>query len=112
MKNALIILCILMVLFGGGCVVMIVSIPGVWPLAVAPLALIVLNAILLAALTGRIGTSRVFFYLMGAADILIGLASVVVQAGGSVYDLLAFLFFGAKGLFTILYARSLAGGQA
>ena len=49
---------------------------------------------------------------MGAADILIGLASVVVQAGGSVYDLLAFLFFGAKGLFTILYARSLAGGQA
>lgn len=110
MKYILAVLCGLMVLFMGGCVVLTLN---VMPFPVIPGFVAFLNLAVLAVMFGWKNLQwRPAFYILGVADLLLALAAGWMAAtigGGSETGLIwivAILFL-VKGVASLAYARNL-----
>lgn len=115
MKVMLAILCSVMLLFGGGCVIALGAFHvGAGGLTFIPLAIAVFNAIVLAAIFGWSNPWRPVFYMLAVADVII--------AGGTIFAYLAYsandtsvlpwalamaVGFGLKGFLTWRYVSAL-----
>jgi hypothetical protein len=118
LKTLLAILCVLLVLFSGGCSLLL-GMSGMG-LSVAPIAVLVLNSFILAALFGWADPWRPAFYILAAVDFLVAgavvLGAIVLAAsmpGGDEASLIAVAAllaggFALKGLLTWRYVRSLS----
>ncbi len=111
MKIVLTIFCGLMALFGGGCVLVLLS-ASAGVVLLLPLAVFVLNGLILAALWGWKTPWRPAFYILGAIDILIAIGiGITVFASALGQDPIAFFFwlavaaFAMKGILTFAYAK-------
>ena len=115
MKVLLTIFCGLFILFTGGCALTLLSGGGGGQLIAAGLGLVAaLNVVLLAGLWGKGGRWLPAFYILGVADILLGLvgglAVLLFQLGQNDYGLgslaiLAAAMFVLKGGFTLYFAK-------
>jgi hypothetical protein len=112
MKIVLATLCILMLLFGGGCALMTGGFGG--QLSVIPVAIAVFNSLVLIAIFGWADPWKPAFYILAVADILIAVGVIIaaISIGGSDPTLWnwAILIAGAfalKGALTWFYVRSL-----
>ena len=112
MKTILTIFCVLAALFGGGCALTIGANAG--PVALLPLAVLVLNCLILAALWGSKTPWPPAFYILGVIDLLIALGMVVFLfflGGGFDLYLLPFVLlpiaFALKGYLALKYVRTL-----
>jgi hypothetical protein len=112
MKIILAILCLLMVLFGGGCALMTGGFGG--QLNAVPVAVAIFNGFVLAALFGWANPWKPAFYVLAVADILIAIAVMVAAIGFSGADptlmpwaMLLAGAFALKGALTWFYVRSL-----
>jgi len=76
MKTLLIILCSIMLLFGGGCAIVLGGFRETGPLILIPLAVAVLNGLVLVALFGMSQPFRPAFYVLMVADIFIAAATL------------------------------------
>src|SRR5437764_4734875 len=85
MKTLLAILCIIMLLFGGGCAVTLGGYNG-GALVLIPLAVAVLNGLVLVAIFGMSEPWRPAFYVLIAADVLIAVGTIVAYAATSASD--------------------------
>ncbi len=112
MKILLIILCAVMLLFSGGCVIVLGG--NVGPLSLLPLAVAVLNGVVLAAVFGWMKASPVAFYSLVVLDAIVvggvGIALVgfgPAETGIVPLGLLLMAGFALKGLLTWFYVKSL-----
>ena len=112
MKIILALLCILMLLFGGGCALMTAGFGG--NLGVVPIAIAVFNSLVLVAIFGWADPWKPAFYILAVVDALIAIGVIVAafSIGGSDPTLWnwATLIAGAfalKGALTWFYVRSL-----
>jgi hypothetical protein len=110
MKTLLIALCIIMLLFGGGCAITLGGFNETGPLILIPIAVAVFNGLVLAALFGWSTPFRPAFYVLIAADVLIAAATLIGTLGFSSGDtsiipwgLAMALAFGLKGFLTWRY---------
>jgi peptidoglycan/LPS O-acetylase OafA/YrhL len=113
----LVILCLLLVLFSGGCSLLL-GVEGMG-LAVAPIAVLVLNSFILAALFGWADPWRPAFYILAVVDFIIAgvivLGAMMLAAnmpGGDEASLIALAAllaggFALKGFLTWRYVRGL-----
>jgi hypothetical protein len=111
MKIILTIFCVLMALFGGGCALILLN-ASVGPLLLLPLAIFVLNGLILAALWGWKTPWRPAFYILGTIDLLIAIGiGITIFASALGQDSIAFFFwiavaaFAIKGILTLAYAK-------
>jgi len=112
MKVLLAIFCAMMLLFAGGCAI---SLGGsVGPLSLLPIAAVVLNGFVLAAIFGWSKAAPVVFYILVALDAIlaVGLSIALVSYGSSdptiyPWGLLLIGAFVLKGVLTWLYVRSI-----
>ncbi len=118
MKNLLATLCLLMVLLGGGCTLIVLSSGGVGLLTLLPIAVVILNAFVLAAVWGKRPPSPAAFYTLAAIDFVsaAGTLAMLVQMGSGVSDILVpgVLLAGiiaVKGALTIWFIRSNGGNS-
>lgn len=110
MKVVLTILCALVALFGGGCAVVLFGNAGL--LSLLPLAVLVLNGLVVYGLWSADQRWRPAYYILGVVDglIAIGLFITFFSAGlnssgpDGVLLLLPLAFLG-KGVLTLIYAR-------
>ncbi len=120
MKILLAILCAIIVLFTGGCALILVTGAGYngmfqsFPLALIPAGLALLNVLVIVGLFGRSPPQRWAFYVLAVLDVLVVLTvlSFLLSYGGqdSELNFMAGLFAGAFALkagLTLLYARRL-----
>ena len=112
MKIILALLCILMLLFGGGCALLMGGHGG--NLSIIPFAIAVFNSLVLVAIFGWVDPWKPTFYIFAVVDVLIAIGVIVaaLSSGGSDPTLwnLAILIAGAfalKGALTWFYVRSL-----
>jgi hypothetical protein len=112
MKIVLATLCILMLLFGGGCALMTGGFGG--QLSIIPVAIAVFNSLVLIAIFGWADPWKPAFYILAVADVLIAIGVIIaaISIGGSDPTLWnwAILIAGAfalKGALTWFYVRSL-----
>lgn len=110
MKVFLSIFCALMALFGGGCALMLGTHMG--PLVLLPLAVLLLNGLVLAALWGWRKPFKPAFYVLATADLLIAgglaLATLFTALNDATvlgWGLATIAAFAAKGIATIMVAR-------
>jgi hypothetical protein len=83
MQLLLAMLCVLMILFAGGCALITISV-GAVPLAVIPGGIVALNVLVILALRGTRRPSGLAFGILAILDLLIGgvmLASLFSQPG-------------------------------
>ena len=113
MKILLIILCAIMLLFSGGCFILLGG--NVGALSLIPLAAAILNGFVLAAIFGWTKAPPVLFYILVVLDIIvaISLGVALVSYGASdptiyPWGLLLIGGFALKGLLTWLYVKSVA----
>jgi hypothetical protein len=113
MKIILSIFCVLMALFGGGCALVLLN-ASVGILILLPLAIFVLNGLILAALWGWKAPWRPAFYILGAIDLLIAIgigislfASALTQDPVGFFFGLAVAAFAIKGILTLVYAKDI-----
>jgi hypothetical protein len=103
MKTLLIILCSIMLLFGGGCAIVLGGVGGgfreMGPLILIPIAVAVLNGLVLVALFGMSEPWRPAFYVLMVADIFI--------AASTLFSTFA---FSAGDTSIIPWALAMAGG--
>ena len=123
MKIILAIFCGLMVLFAGGCALILLAegstsggIAGTAPLALIPGAVAVLNVLVLLALYGKGAPRRWPFYVLSAVDVVAALALGAVWASVSAQApdtaVIAVPLIGAlllKAVLTVRVARGLGG---
>lgn len=123
MKILLGIFCGLMVLFAGGCALILVaegtypSGGGMVPLAAFPAAVAALNVLVLAALFGK-APRRWAFFLLAVLDGIAALALLIIWVAtgfaDSAVNVFAVILIGAialKGIITVAVARKLGSGQ-
>jgi uncharacterized membrane protein HdeD (DUF308 family) len=111
MRLILAAMCVLMVLFMGGCALVSVS---VMPLPLLPAGIAVLNLMMLAVIFKR--TQKRWpaaFYILGVIDLVVAILAVVsaINSGpqeAPLFYLSAFAFL-VKGVFSILYIRRKPG---
>jgi hypothetical protein len=118
-KILLAILCGLMLLFGGGCAIAVLSFfgndsGGTGILAVIPFAVFVFNLLVLIALFGWSHPWRPAFYILAVVDFIIAVGTLISFAATAVSDpsvlpwaLLMAGGFGLKGWLTWQYVRGL-----
>ena len=113
MKILLIILCAIMLLFSGGCFILLGG--NVGAVSLIPLGVAILNGFVLAAIFGWSRATPVLFYILVVLDVIvaIGLGVALLSNGASdptiyPWGLLLIGGFALKGLLTWLYARSAA----
>lgn len=122
MKVILAIFCVLMVLFAGGCALLLVSGSGYngmfqsLPLALIPGGVAALNVLLLVTMFGTKQTHLWAFYVLAVLDVLVVLILLVawVSVGFKDSDMntlgaLLVAAFTVKAVLTVLTARSLTG---
>ena len=117
MKIILTIFCVCVILFGGGCAVMLTS-SGIGQLVLLPLAIVALNLAVLAALYSWVHMPSWPLYLLAGIDFILALA-VAVFAFSSVNDLgssswMAFVGVGIaalKGYLTVRVARTMRANR-
>ena len=115
MKVLLATLCVAMLLFGGGCVIALGFFNvGAGGLTLIPIAIFVINAIVLAALFGWSNPWRPAFYILAIADFIIVVGTLLAFLGMASNDMsvlpwaLAMMAgFGLKGFLTWRYVRTL-----
>ena len=115
MKVLLAILCVAMLLFGGGCVIALGFFNvGAGGLTLIPIAIFVINAIVLAALFGWSNPWRPAFYILAIADFIIAVGTIIAYAAFSANDtsvlpwaLAMMAGFGLKGFLTWRYVSTL-----
>ena len=115
MKVLLAILCAAMVLFGGGCVIALGAFNvGAGGLSLIPMAIVVINAIVLAALFGWSNPWRPAFYILAIADFVIAVGTIIAYVAFSANDtsvlpwaLAMMAGFGLKGFLTWRYVKTL-----
>lgn len=108
MKVLLAVLCVAMLLFGGGCVIALGFFNvGAGGLTLIPVAIFVINAIVLAALFGWSNPWRPAFYILAIADFIIAVGTIISYAVFSANDtsvlpwaLAMMAGFGFKGFLT------------
>ncbi len=114
MKVLLTIFCALFILFTGGCALTLLSVGGGVELISIGLAIVAaLNVVLLVGLWGKGGNWLPAFYMLGVADIVLGLFGgvfLLLQLGNDDYQLvslavLAAALFVLKGGLTLYFAR-------
>lgn len=71
MRLLLAMLCVLMILFAGGCAVVALGV-GLWPIAVIPSGIVALNVLVILALRGNRRPSALAFGLLAMLDLAIG----------------------------------------
>jgi len=71
MMILLVILCMLMILFAGGCALAAFG-AGVWPVAVIPAGIVVANVLVIQAVRGLRKPDSVGFVILAALDFMIG----------------------------------------
>lgn len=110
MKIILTIFCAAAALFGGGCAAVLVGNAG--PFALLPLAILILNGLILYGLWAAKKPWRPAFYILGVIDLLIAAAASITmmsaRIGLSGPDGILYLLplaFAAKGVLTLVYAR-------
>ena len=124
MKILLAILCVVMLLFGGGCAITVLSFfgndsGGTGILAIIPFAVFVFNLLVLIALFGWSHPWRPAFYILAVVDIIIAAGTLISFTATSLSDpsglpwvlpwtLLMAGGFGLKGWLTWQYVRGLA----
>jgi hypothetical protein len=110
MKVILTILCVAMILFGGGCAVTLGSIGGgsAGFLGLIPVAIVALNVIVLIALYNGSSTLTIPLYFLAIFDFLVAIAVLVasLSIGGGVGKIVGFgvliaTTFAVKGFLTI-----------
>jgi hypothetical protein len=113
MKILLAVLCAIMVLFSGGCVVMLGG--NVGPLSLIPLGVAILNGLVLAVIFGWAKAAPAAFYTLVVLDAIVVLGvgvSLVGFGSGDVSILpLGILLMGGfalKGVLTWLYVKSIS----
>ena len=113
MKILLIILCAIMLLFSGGCFILLGG--NVGALSLIPLGVAILNGFVLAAIFGWTKATPVLFYILVVLDVIvaIGLGVALLSSGASdptiyPWGLLLIGGFALKGLLTWLYVKSVA----
>lgn len=112
LKTILLILCVLMVLFGGGCAVMLLSWPGLLMFVVIPIAIIAVNVTMIMALLGRLkGRYRPLFILVGLVDLVI-VGFFATSGGNGLYGTLVALLFLLKGVLSFVYAAKVRPDNA
>jgi hypothetical protein len=111
MKVLLVILCGVMLLFGGGCAIVLGNELG-GPLVLIPLAVAVVNAILLAAIFGWSAPWRPAFLVMAVVDFFIAAATIIAFVAVSSTDPTVLPWtiamaggFGLKGVLTWRYVQ-------
>jgi hypothetical protein len=112
-KILLSIFCVLIILFGGGCGLMLSSMGGGTPSLIL-IGAAVLNLIIVITLWSASGPWRSVFWALGAIDLLLAVG-LLVAFGKDARELAPFLFlicaaFGLKGILTLYYARN--GGNS
>ena len=118
MKTILAILCLIMLLFGGGCAIALGGYGG-GGLVLIPLAVAALNALLLVAIFGWGEPWRPAFYTLAAIDLaivpatLIGLSTMTASDLSSMLPWAVALMagFALKGVLTWRYARERRAGD-
>jgi hypothetical protein len=112
MKILLTVLCAIMVLFSGGCVVMLGG--NVGPLSLIPLGVAVLNGLVLAVIFGWAKAAPGAFYTLVVLDVIVvvGLTIATFSFGASDASIYPWGFllvagFALKGLLTWLYLKSI-----
>ena len=120
MKILLAILCVLMLLFGGGCAIAVLSFfgndnSGTGVLAIIPFAVFVFNLLVLIALFGWSNPWRPAFYILAAVDVVVAAGTLIAFGATAVSDpsvlpwaLLMAGGFGLKGWLAWQYVRGLA----
>jgi hypothetical protein len=113
MKVLLIILCAIMLLFSGGCVIFLGG--SVGGLSLIPLGVAVLNGFALAAIFGWAKATRAVFYILVVLDAIavVGLSVAWAAYGANdptivPWGLLLIGGFALKGLLTWLHVKSVA----
>lgn len=71
MMILLVILCMLMILFAGGCAVVALG-AGVWPVALIPCGIVVANVLVIQAVRGLRKPDTTGFAILAALDFMIG----------------------------------------
>ncbi len=71
MMILLVILCMLMILFAGGCAVVAFG-AGVWPVAVIPCGIVLANVLVIQAIRGFRKPDSIGFAILAALDFMIG----------------------------------------
>lgn len=111
MKVILVGLCLLMVLFSGGCVVAVGS--SVGSVGLIPLGVLVLNSLILAAVFGWVTPSAAVFYTLVTIDFVVAAGFFIATVGfgmtePSILGLGLALAggFALKGALTLSYIRS------
>lgn len=119
MRNILAIMCGLVVLFMGGCAVILLvpqssSNISTGPLMLIPIALVLLNLLVLGGLLGWNLRWQPAFYVLGVIDLLVAVGSIValVTAGSdpilrsmSALFVIVAVVFAFKGIITFIYAK-------
>jgi hypothetical protein len=110
MKVLLAILCLIMILFGGGCAV---ALGGAGTFSLLPIGIVALNGIVLAAIFGWAKPPKPVFYVLAVVDfiIAIGFSIMVLGFGGldrdlAIWAVLLIGGFAIKGALTWAYMRS------
>lgn len=83
MRLLLAMLCMLMILFAGGCALLALGLGG-WPIAVIPGGIVALNVLVILAIRGQRRPSAMAFGILAILDLLIGwviLAGLLSQPG-------------------------------
>lgn len=119
MKITLAILCVIMLLFGGGCAITFLSFvagdsSGATWLVLIPLAVFLFNALVLVALFGWSDPWRPAFYILAVVDIVIAAGTIIAYGLTAASDPSALPWavlmaggFGIKGWLTWAYVRGL-----
>ena len=79
MKIVLVILCLIMVLFAGGCAILAIGYVG--PLGLIPLGVVVLNCLVLAVLFGWAKAAPVAFYTLAVLDFIVAIGAPIAAVG-------------------------------
>jgi hypothetical protein len=112
LNTVLVILCMLMVLFGGGCAMMLIGWPDFIVLIVVPLAIVVVNVTMIAVLLDRLkGRYWPLFVIVGVIDLLIAGFFFVASGGVGLFQSLIPVLFVLKGVLSFIHA-SRSKGQA
>ena len=115
MKIILTIFCALMALFGGGCAILAAS-SQLGVVSLIPVAVLVLNLLVLAGLWAWHKPWKPAFYILGTVDVIVAVAAaigVVTYMASDVTILypgiLLVAAFAFKGILTFIYARKVTG---
>ncbi len=110
MKVLLAILCLIMILFGGGCAV---ALGGAGTFSLLPIGIVALNGFVIAALFGWTKPAQPVFYVLAVLDFIVAIGFTIMALGFGGLDQELIIWaglliggFALKGALTWLYIKS------